>query len=729
MQIVNMLGKLVTLVAGFAAISVANAADSSRNQGRGGTLSAASSGRMPTMPTTGLTVIGNPAVTTMPAPVQVAPKPNPNPKPDPKPKPDPEPDPEPDDSIPDTECPDGGIKDSKYTVNKCMSDLKQCINTGGLQGGMNDLYNEDVRNSVFTGMMLCPEVISKCIKEVRINCRNIYNDKNDVWLDFNSRVIQPDYYNFVLRKTGLTPFQAENTCLLLDRNTYGSAFTSVSDVDSVRAEYQKYVGAYNSADGGIYSKENPVGVKVNTTGYDGKRGHYARWDAVNAECLLRVAAYNKKSAIKNSWLFGAVGNDNPAEVWRPAGSSFTCNKDLFGFSLLNDTKTAAVVGIAGGAVVGTAVGAGIGAAVYDSKKKAADEAAKNASDDPCDNEQYRKELGNKIMESRNAYRLNSFLYSEVELKAGDSSEIEVRSAKPVFTTERYYEMNADQCKRIHNLFSKAKLYEDAIANCKANPGGMKVADIVTKQVGKLTAYEKVEIRNENGNMMVYSGSIRCGDANGLTETDVKVHNDECMFLPLQIGFSVTGPYNPFCNHDGRCKNVYQIEQELGNMQALLTEIEPAVDKTTLADAKKSKGPSKGAEIGKGAAIGAAAGIGVGGLATAITAFVERSNISCKVGDGLNSVSLGKTHKIDSLREFYVKWNLKLPDAISPTSVVVDRESWDQACSQFNSKLYDCQDVQINFKKDGKMDLIQSACKISGNLCIRNYSVASSHGIE
>ena len=50
----------------------------------------------------------------------------------------------------------------------------------------------------------------------------------------------------------------------------------------------------------------------------------------------------------NSWLFGGVGNDNVAEVWKPAGTRFTCDKDLFGFSLLNDTKTAAVVGIVGG---------------------------------------------------------------------------------------------------------------------------------------------------------------------------------------------------------------------------------------------------------------------------------------------------------------------------------------------------------------------------------------------
>ena len=81
-----------------------------------------------------------------------------------------------------------------------------------------------------------------------------------------------------------------------------------------------------------------------------------------------------------------------------------------------------------------------------------------------------------------------------------------------------------------------------------------------------------------------------------------------------------------------------------------------------------------------------------------------------------------------MRDFYVKWNLKLPDAITPTSVVTDAESWNQACGQFNNKLYDCPEVQINYKKkNGKMELIPSACKISGNLCIVNDAVAVSRG--
>ena len=731
MQMIKCFGKSMVSIAVLAVFSGVNAAEPTRG-GRSGMMgnTVVNASRMPTMPTTGLTTIGNPAVTTTSTPAEVvaaqqaAPKPSPNPKPDPEPNPEPKPDPK-----PAPECADGGVKNSDYTIGMCMDDLKRCINTGALQGGMSDLYNEDVRNAIFGGMRLCQDTVDKCIANVRVNCRNIYNEKNDVWLDFNSRVIQPDYYNFVLRKTGLTPYQAENTCLLLDRNTFGSAFTAVSDIDVVRAEYKQRVGAYNGANGKSLTKDNPLGVEVNTYGYDGQRGHYARWDAAKAECLLRVGAYNKNSQIKNSWLFGAVGNDDVAEVWQPAGSRFTCNKDLFGFSLLNDTKTAAVVGIAGGAVVGAGVGAGVGAAVYDSKKKEADKAATAAKSDPCKNKEYRDKLGTKIMESRNNGRLGTYLYTSVSVKP-DGVEIDTSSSKPMFENDNYYNMSEDQCQAVHGLYANAKVYEDAIKNCQADKTNMLIAKQIAASKAGNIAYERVSIIDKNGNKILMSGSIECGPAGTLTAEQVDEFNSKCLFVPLQLGFVVSrsnGSNNPFCNHNGACKSVQQIETELNSLKALLKEIEPAVDKSVVEGAKKAKSVSKGAEIGKGAAIGAATGVGVGGLATAITAFVERSNISCKVGDGLNSVALGKSHTINTLREFYVQWNLKLPDAITPTSVVTDAESWNQACGQFNNKLYDCPDVQINYKKDGKMELIPSACKISGNLCIVNDTVAVSRG--
>ncbi len=684
-----------------------------------------SSSRMPTMPTATLTTIGNPAVTSVSQPVEVTPiqkvvvpTPSPTPKPDPKPddseeKPEPKPVPE---------CPDGGVKDSDYTVDNCMEDLKRCVNSGALQGGLSDLFNEDVRNSIFTGMKLCQSNVDKCIATVRVDCRNVYNEKNDVWLDFNSRVVQPEYYNFVLRKTGLTPFQAENTCLLLDRNTFGSSFSSVSDLDLVRAEYQQSVGAYNSQNYGMLVKDNPLGVNVNTSGYDAKRGHYARWDATNAECLLRVGAYNKNTAIKNSWLFGGVGNDNVAEVWKPAGTRFTCDKDLFGFSLLNDTKTAAVVGIVGGTVVGAGVGAGIGAAVYDSKKHAADQALS----DPCEDESYRQTLGKQIESFSDRARLNNYLYTVAEYKEQEKKIV----VEPLFAEgDTYYNMTQEQCQSIHNLFGRVKLYEDAVDKCEKNANNKEIAKRIKAQ--SLIAHSKVRIgANDNGKNVVFAGDIDCGDAGNLKDKDAEQYNTECMFIPLQLGFKRDDKkYNPICNHDGWCISLNEIKQEISMANKLIKEIEPSVDKNVVKNAKGVKQPSKAAEIGKGAAIGAATGAGVGGLATAITAFVERSNITCKVGDGLNSVALGKSHTIDTLKEFYVKWNLQLPDAISPTAEVVDVDSWDQACGQFNNKLYDCPDVQINLKRHGKYKLIPSACKISGNLCIRNYAVSASHGIR
>ena len=259
MKMLNLCGKTVISVAVVMATFGADAAQSGRI--------AAAKMRMPTMPTTGLTTIGNPAVNTVNVPsgvvsgggFNITPTPNNpnNPIPDNPDNPN-----NPDNPQPQTDCPDGGVKNSKYSITDCMNDLLQCVNTGALQGGLNDLFNEDVRNSIVGGMRLCQAQVDKCISDVRVNCRNIYNESTDVWLDFNSRIIQPEYYNFVLRKTGLTPNQAENTCLLLDRNTYGSSFAAVSDMNAVNTEYNNKVGAYNSANNGTLSKDNPQEICI-----------------------------------------------------------------------------------------------------------------------------------------------------------------------------------------------------------------------------------------------------------------------------------------------------------------------------------------------------------------------------------------------------------------------------------------------------------------------------------
>ena len=659
--------------------------------------------RMPTMPTFSLNTIGNPAVTTVSQPVDVntGHSITPTPTPDPKPA---------------DVCPDGGVKNSTYTVNMCMNDVLQCVNTGALQGGLHDLFNEDVRNSIMGGMKLCQVSVDKCIRDVRIDCHNVYNESNDVWLDFNSRIIQPEYYNFVLRKTGLTPNQAENTCLLLDRNTYGSSFAAVSDTNVVNTEYNNKVGAYNESLGGTLSKDNPQGVAVNTVGYDGNRGHYARWDAANGECLIRVAAYNKDKLITNSWLFGAVGNDNPAEVWEKAGSTFTCNKDLFDMdSLLNDTKTAAVIAVPGGAILGTAIGAGAGAGVYNKKKAAADEAAELAgeqSNDICEDEAYRIKLGNAIMKTNNTMRVNSYMADSVNVDE-ESGVVTVNSGSKKI--DDFSKLTADQCRDIHGLFDVKKYYQDAIDKCKAF-GAYNDFERVSRK-----AYSKTEYRTALGSV-VCTGSVDC-------DTGVKTaFAEECLFVPLQKGLA-EAQNGIFCNTQNKCLPVFLIEDELNRMGRMLKEFESSVSRVVV-EGKKENSPSKGKEIGKGAAIGAATGLAAGGIATAITAFVEKSNITCKVGDGLNSVALGKAHTIGSLKDFYVKWNLNLPDTVSPTSAVVDKASWEQACGQFNNKLSECPKVQINLKDtNGKYTLVPSACKVSGTICIMNDSVATSHGIK
>ncbi len=702
MKMLNLCGKSVVSIAVLATFSAAVAAEGSRGSRSMMPTTAPSAGRMLVAPTVSLNTFNNPAVGVVSQPVQAnitIPVPvNPD-------------DPKPDDpDEPESKCDDGKVENSDYTISLCMNDVLQCVNTGALQGGLHDLFNEDVRNSIASGMRLCQTEVDRCITSVRVDCRNVYTSSNDVWLDFNSRIVQPEYYNFVLRKTGLTPNQAENTCLLLDRNTYGASFAAVSDLNEVNTEYKNKVGAYNRAENGTLTKENPQGVAVNTVGYDGNRGHYARWDAVNAECLVRVGAYNKDKAITNSWLFGAVGNDNVAEVWEKAGSTFTCNKDLFGFSLLNDTKTAAVVGVGGGTVLGTAIGAAAGAGAYESKKKAAQK-------DPCLDADYRKSLGAYIMSQHQDVWLKTWLYKYVKWdneetvdKNGDTitvKKLNAAASSPVFRDEESFRsMDDEQCRAIHRLFSKIYLYEDTIKRC---------------DLGGLTIDEKRALNSLEG---VCENGGKAEQKAIVNDYNIKQVPKKCLFKPMQVGLFVEDT-TPLCESDGVCVPVTYVQSELSSLRIFLNSIKGVVDANIVDLAELNKGK----EIGKGAAIGAATGAAAGGLATAITAFVERSNITCKVGDGLNSVALGKSHTIDSLKDFYVKWNLHLPDTVSPTSAVENRADWEQACSQFNGKLQDCPRVQINLKNKKGYDLVRGACKVSGTICIVNEAVAKSRKIK
>ena len=644
--------------------------------------------RMPSMPTLPINSVGNMA-TNIPSGGSTVPGVPNNPD---------EPD-EPDDPIV-PECPDGGVKNSAYTVDMCMDDVLRCVNNGALPNGLNNLFNEEVRHAVENGMGLCISQVERCVQDVRRDCANVYRSAADVWIDFKSRKVQPEYYNFVLRKTGLTPNQAENTCRLLDKNTYGSSFSAVANDGKTTAEYNKTVGAYNGQQGNMLIKTNPQGVKVNdgNPGVDGSRGHYARWDAESATCLIRVAAYNKDKHISNSWLFGAAGDDKPAEVWMAAGETFSCNKDLFGFSLMNDTSTVAVVGIGGG----TVLGAGIGAIAGHGKREF-----------DCSRDSHREMLMAELKDGRAVGILNEYLEDKVDI------------------TQKV--MEESSCNEIMGLFDKYYQYETAIAECNQIHGKSKT----TLEVGinEQITFSGGAGANKSSEKKVdgeAKGNGDGGDSVGLTTNDIvelagglmkqteevadsQGNYEDCVLKALNL--DKANGESIYCSQSDKCITVTNVKTELKRLNSVFNKSVTDL----MVNGEKSN-------MGKSIGIGAAVGAGTGGLATAITAFVERNNINCRVGDGLEQVAFNKSHSIGSLKDFYVKWNLRVPDVIAPTALVTDCQSWKNTCAAF-ADLEQCADAQFNYKPAGAptTTLVRSACKVSGSACIENYPVARSYG--
>lgn len=623
-----------------------------------------------------------------------------NPVPDPTPDPDTDP-----------EC-------GTMTVEDCMISIASCINNGALPNGINDLFDEDVRNAILNGMGLCAAQVDVCIDQVEVKtennpCKKIYNTAADVWIDFNSRRVQPEYYNFVLRKTGLTPNQAENTCWLLDRNVYGTSFTALNEQNhtdgnpqwQVTNEYGKSVASYNSQvdprDNDFDYKTKPAGLDVNSNGfYDAQRGHYARWDAKTATCLVRVAAYNKDKHITNNWLFGAVGDERPAEVWRAAGDSFTCDKDLFGFSLMNDTKTVAVVGVGGGTVLGT----GVGAAFIHGDR--------NFS---CENKQHLAEL-NKVLTSEDLAKLNAF----AKQNNGNYNF-------PVTGSE----LNPNQCKDFVGLYEKYIKYKTEYDLCDGN---VSTDDIIVSIESKncndwSTCLETLMGLNspyknyfkyckaaEEGYVdedeTLYQATESANDcAAHIARTVIpSLDKDGCWFKDM-LGDNT----DVRCRVEKRgCLTKDQIGKQLNILSGIFDDIE-------ILKGEKNN-------VGKALGVGAAVGAGAGGLATAITALVEHSNISCRVGDGLAQVGLNKAHKIDTLKDFYVKWNLRLPDVIAPTKSVTNYKELEQVCKLYGQS--ECNDVQVSFKAGTTIETIHTICHFdtSRGQCLVNDAVAKSHGL-
>ena len=615
-------------------------------------------------------------------------EPNPGPTP-PPPPPGPQPEPEPDTPVnpdqptPDPECPDGGPRNSDYTVDACMNDVLACVNGGSLPNGINSLFNEDLRNSIVNGMGLCLTQVERCISTVRRNCEYVYESSADVWLDFNARKVQPEYYAFVLRQTGLTPTQAENTCLLLDRNTYGVAFDAVSDANRVTSEYAQQVGAYNSQMNNSLSKNNPLGEKVNTTGIDGERGYYARWDAEKAQCLLRVAAYNKDTLITNSWLFGIAGDDRNAEVWQAAGSTFTCNKNLFDFSLMPKTKTVAATAIPGG----TLLGAGIGAL-----------AGHGDREFNCDDADMRNKLLNKLQDDDKIAILHDFI-----------------PRSPLHLYDKT--MTVKQCKDILKLYEKWVYGKEALEKCQAINAEIGIKGYVDINVKCSGNCSENQIKEAMKKAQELAGENFKINGQNITENLFKQWLDRyiygCLFQDLTAGDSPEG-MSVACFKPEGCLVPGSFARQLDTLGKALDDLELEGDKSNRL---------------KTTLIGAGTGAALGGTATAITAFVERNNINCRVADGLAKVEFGKSYTIDRLRDFYVKWALKLPQTLAPTSVVTNCDNWQLTCALFTD-LDECASVQFNYRPGNlsSTTLVQNPCKASGSACIANLPVAQANGV-
>ena len=728
---VTCLSIIAIATAAFAATDVSRGT-ATANRGRG---TAAS--RMPSIPILPVSAGGNMTVSSNDINPKPTPLPKPTPNPNPNPNPDPDPTPDPDTPVspapnpPTPECPDGGVQNSSYSIENCMNDVLGCVNGGALPNGINSLFNEDLRNSIVNGMGLCLTQVEKCVSTVRRNCQYVYASTSDVWLDFNARKVQPEYYAFVLRQTGLTPTQAENTCLLLDRNTYGAAFNAVSVSNNVTSEYDQRVGAYNSAKNDSLSKLNPLGAQVNNTSIDGQRGYYARWDAENAQCLLRVAAYNKDTPITNSWLFGAVGDDTMAEVWRATGSSFTCDKDLFGFSLMPTTKTVAATAIPGGTLLGAGIGAlaGHGDRNFD-----------------CTNESMRNTLLKELQDNQKIGAINAYITSDLSVTASSMTLGQCREIMDLYQLWQMGNEEINNCRETDTSITakqQCKEYEfsfkcTAISNensteaeeivkncintsCDASPcacywivnGGELDVDLF-KDISTYVNAESISEMlkdwvNDNQDKTSNCKDDTCGNT---TSTTNKTH--ACRFVNLNQ--SERDGTDIWCKkHNGECIGKEEFRRQLDALRKIFNSIEILAGE-------------KGNRL-KTTLVGAGIGAATGGTATAITAFVEKNNINCRVADGLAKVGFGKSYSIDRLRDFYVKWALNLPSTIAPTAVVTNCDNWSLTCALFTDAK-ECTNAVFNYQSGNLSSItkVTNPCIPSGSACIANVGVAQSYGV-
>ena len=576
------------------------------------------------------------------------------------------------------------VKD-EYTVENCMNHLAACINNGALPHGMNDMFNADLRASIINGMNLCAAQVDRCIKEVTRNCNPVYFSRADVWTDFNSRRVQPEYYNFVLRKTGLTPTQAENTCWLLDTNTYGASFNRVSgDGSTVDNEKGDEIEVYNAQKNG--TKNDPLGKNGLDENY--QRGHYARWDAIEGECLIRVAAYNKDKLITNKML--GMGDDKVAETWMTAGSTFTCNKDLFDFSLMKDTQAAATISLPGGAVLGGSIGAGVGAA-----------RAKDL-EERCDNEKYREILWEQIKDYDDLGQINVFL-GNADLGGTKGAKIKRSDNK----------LDVSACKDLLNLRDIYDLYQIKIKECEFF------------KTGKVTLVKDEVSATASGN----PGAAVQNTSVSVTEENAgSLFKEQCAMLKTpNVAMKNAAPENLACKAKGKdCLDYSAVKKQVEIMGELLDDLDLDTE------------VKKGAEIGKATGIGVAVGLGAAGIATGIVALVEQDNIHCRVGDDLGRVDFKKSYSIDALKDLYVKHKLNLNDTelAGASTMVMDQDSWEKQCQTYATE-DTCNNAQFYYKYQSvkasaaqSTEWIYSGCKWDADAqeCGANEVLWNSYGV-
>ncbi|MCR5194112.1 MAG: hypothetical protein K6B71_01100 [Alphaproteobacteria bacterium] len=662
------------------------------------------------------------------------------------------------------------VCDLSYNVDSCMADIYACVNNGGLPNGIRSMFDENMRYSIISGMNLCQSQVDYCITNVVLpqndgqGCVHVYGSAADVWYDFNARRVQPEYYNYVLRRTGLTPEQAQGICALLDRNTYGASFNAVSG-DIVTSEYNKGVDSYNGGVGDDGRKQNPMGPDANTNGaLDSDRGYYARWDAQNAQCLVRVAAYNKDKLISNEILWGVGGDSSPAEVWKSTGETFTCNKDLFGFALRRQTGNVAIL------AVPTLTAAGVGIAAGIDNKKNSDK--KQNDDKICKDADLRIKITERLrQDDRELYALRQFLKDHELYKQGEGQEgngggtgansgggQEGNGGGAGDNSSDQNKLQANRkggnlfgagpiiseatCKDILTLYEQYGDSRIGLRNCEDRARQYEV-DINNQNIQKLIANNKLSCEPTENREKVCNAfkALTLTEQQSIKNIDdliskLKFDDDEDLKNEVKETFWINDRTNQLvkmcdCKEGDKLPSQDALDAlqacRFKNMNRFLQSGEAAycdaVDgecigytehkrnvgqlapglnkiKDLLSDTRAVTKEQKAKDMAVGGAIGAAAG----GTATLIAAFVEGSRINCRVGDDLARVDLNKSYTIDTLRDFYVKWAIpksQVENYARSAEVVTNCGNWEAICNLKSGEGVDaCKAVTVNYLPNG-----------------------------